>query len=109
MNDVLVAALSQAMNDYCKRRDCPMLKKHGDKIRCNAMILVGFPSKELHNGFCPIPLDLGVGMKGPRDRIAHTHRVTSNLKSSLDVSYVFVTTVYVVEQTCAKINISPLF
>uniref|UniRef100_A0A7S3Q980 O-acyltransferase WSD1 C-terminal domain-containing protein n=1 Tax=Chaetoceros debilis TaxID=122233 RepID=A0A7S3Q980_9STRA len=83
LNDVLVAALSQAMNDYCTRRDCPMLKKHGDKIRCKAMLLVGFPSGELHNGWCPVPLDLGVGMKGPRDRIAHTHRTTCDLKSGL--------------------------
>ena len=97
-----MAALSQAMNDYCKRRDCPMLKKHGDKIRCNAIIQVGFPSEELHNGFCPIPLDLGVGMKGPRDRIAQTHRTTSNLKSSRDVSYICRVTVYVFEQTCAN-------
>ena len=86
-----MAALSQAMNDYCTRRDCPMLKKHGDKIRCKAMIVVGFPSGELHNGFCPVPLDLGVGTKGPRDRIAHTHRTTSDLKSGLYVSYIFVT------------------
>lgn len=83
-----MAALSQAMSDYCDERDCPMLKKHGKQTRCNAMLALGFPSEELHNGFCPIPLDLGIGETTPRDRIAHTRRITSDLKSSLYVSCV---------------------
>ena len=96
------------MHDYCKLRDCPMLEKHGDKIRCKATIPFGFPSEDLHNGFCPLPLDLGVGMNGPRDRISHIHQTMSNLKSSLIVSYVFVT-VYLFEQSGTNYYISSLF
>lgn len=44
---------------------------------------VAFPSDELGNRFVYAPLDLGIGEKVPRKRIAPIRRITSGLKTSL--------------------------
>jgi len=43
-NDVLVVALSQAIHDFCHHSDCAVIKKHGAKARCRAVMTFGFPS-----------------------------------------------------------------
>lgn len=56
-NDVLVVALSQAIHDFCRHSDCAVIKKHGAKARCRAILTFGFPSNHedlndiIHNGW----------------------------------------------------------
>lgn len=83
LNDVLMSCLSQAIYDYCKQRKCPILEKYGENTLCRCSIAFGFPSDELHNGWVPLTVDLGLGKESSRDRLNYISQITRNLKQSL--------------------------
>ncbi len=51
LNDILMAALSQAIHDLCvDHQECPVIREMGEKTLCRALILSGFPSDDIRNG-----------------------------------------------------------
>ena len=50
LNDILMTALSQAIHDFCTHHSCPVIRQIGEKTLCRALMIVGFPSKDIRNG-----------------------------------------------------------
>jgi hypothetical protein len=86
LNDILLTALSQAIHDYCRQKECAVLQKRGEKIQCRAAVVFGFPEQNMdkktciHNSWAPLSVDLGVGFDGILHRLTHVNSVCNKLK-----------------------------
>ncbi len=89
-NDVLLAAWSQAIREFCISQRCPVIKQ--SNACCRALMTFGFPNNEtdprlaVGNGWVPLPLDLCVGLSNIKERLDHINQKTKNLKQSPMVS-----------------------
>jgi hypothetical protein len=48
LNDVLLAAWSHAIREYCYSQKCPVIKSRGEKALCRATMTYGFPNGSSH-------------------------------------------------------------
>jgi len=90
VNDVLMAAVSQAIYEYCKQQKDAVLNEKGADLQCRALLPVGFPRSPLElsdpatalsNKWCLVSCGMAVGCSNVADRLAQIHRNTSELKS----------------------------
>jgi len=87
-NDVLLAAWSQAIHEFCIHQGCPVIKQKGRNAYCRALMTFGFPNNTsdpslvLRNGWTPLPLDLCVGLENIMDRLFHINQKTTKIKNS---------------------------
>jgi hypothetical protein len=91
LNDILFTCLSQAIHEYCKEQNCPVLRKKGDRIQCRALLPVGFPrpdhettdkTRTLRNKWAFISCEMGVGVDNQMDRLNYVHNHLKELKNS---------------------------
>jgi hypothetical protein len=91
VNDVLMTAVSQAIYDYCKSQNCPIVSSKAKKIQCRALLPVAFPrsqqemkdvSAALRNKWCFVSTDLGLSYDDILDRLQHIHATTNEIKST---------------------------
>lgn len=90
INDVLFTVVSQAMHDYLKEENDPILESKGRKLRCRALLPMAMPrpstedkSKALRNKWCFISCDLSVGVDGIVERLWKIHESLADLKKGL--------------------------
>ena len=48
LNDVLLGALSHAIDEYCRFQDCPVIEKKSEKLLFRVLMPVGFPHKTVN-------------------------------------------------------------
>jgi diacylglycerol O-acyltransferase / wax synthase len=94
INDVLMAAISQAISDYCAHHRCPVLatERPGKrKILCRALLPVAFPRPAEHmkdtdaalsNKWCFFSTDLGLGVPDMLDRLQFIHTNNLDIKAT---------------------------
>jgi diacylglycerol O-acyltransferase / wax synthase len=90
VNDILFTCLSQAIHDYLKEEDDPLLKSKGDALLGRALLPVAMPrpktlekARTLRNLWCFVSCDLSVGVDSISDRLQCIHQTLSELKTSL--------------------------
>lgn len=92
VNDVLMAAVSSAIYDYCKAENCPVIEKSAtDKLQCRALLPVALPrdaqemedpATALRNQWCLVSTDLALGVVDPLERLQAIHKSTQQIKST---------------------------
>jgi hypothetical protein len=92
VNDILMAAVSQAIHDYCQSQNCPVLSSpQKSSIQCRALLPVAFSRPEgemqdkssaLANKWCFISMDIGVNCQDIMERLESIHKRTTEMKSS---------------------------
>lgn len=88
VNDVAMAALSQAIHDYCVHCDCEVLKEKGIKTRCSTTMTVALPRHQedkflaIGNQWVPISMNLGLGYETIMQRLQHLQKEREFLKNS---------------------------
>jgi len=89
VNDVLMAAVSQAIYEYCQQQDDPVLKEKGVKLQCRALLPVGFPrppeefadpALALSNKWSMASCDIALGQTNVVDRLRQIHVNTTEMK-----------------------------
>jgi hypothetical protein len=106
VNDIIMTAVSQAIHDYCKSQDCPVLaasassidtndstntKSKQASIQCRALMPVALPrpsselndkSLALRNTWCMVSADMGVGCNNIMERLSHIHSTMNEIKTT---------------------------
>lgn len=95
LNDILMCVISQAIYDYGRAHDDPLLRDHpaakAQAIQCRALLPASLPrspqslqdpTSALTNQFCMVSADLSVGSTGVLDRLAAIQTTTRFLKTS---------------------------
>ena len=89
VNDIIMAAISQAIHDYCILQNDQVLASKGNSIQCRALLPVGFPrssdelkdkSTALRNIWCMVSCDIGVGYSDIEERLKHIRAKTMEMK-----------------------------
>lgn len=89
VNDVVTAAISQAIHDYCVSHDDAILAEKQESVQCRALFPVGFPrsakelanpSTALRNKWCVVSCDIAVGCRTMMDRLCAVRNNTMILK-----------------------------
>jgi hypothetical protein len=93
VNDVIFTCMSQAIHDYCKQQQCPILQQKGTNLQCRSLLATALPrSMEnatmldlLQNQWFLWSVDLGVGCSPSNDileRLDYIHNTFHRLKAS---------------------------
>jgi diacylglycerol O-acyltransferase len=91
VNDIIMVAVSQAIHDYCKSQDCPVLASSNNSIQCRALMPVALPrpqselndkSLALRNTWCLVSTDMGVGCNDILERLDFIHNKMNEIKST---------------------------
>ena len=89
VNDVLMAAVSQAIYEYCQQQNDPILQTKGPKVQCRALLPVGFPrtqaefadpSAALINKWSMASCEMAVGQTNVVDRLQQIRLHTTEMK-----------------------------
>lgn len=90
INDVLFTVISQAIHDYLKEENDPILESKGEQLSCRTLLPIALPrpntkdkSEALRNFWCFISCDLSVGVHGVLDRLWKIHDSLADLKRGL--------------------------
>ena len=90
INDVIYACLSQAVHDYLKEQDDPVLKAKGTSLLCRTLMPIALPGRKandkatlLGNRWCFLSADFAVGIEGIMDRLSYVHKSMTNLKQGM--------------------------
>ena len=91
VNDLIMTAVSQAIHDYCKSQNDPVLASTpAGRLRCRALLPVGFPrsaeslsdpATALRNVWSMASCDIGVGIEDVQDRLRYIRSRTQELKA----------------------------
>ena len=90
INDVVYTCLSQAIHDYLKEQDDPLLKAKGTSLLCRTLMPMALPVGKsddkaaiLGNRWCFLSADFAVGIEGIMDRLSYVHKSMTKLKQSM--------------------------
>jgi diacylglycerol O-acyltransferase / wax synthase len=90
INDIIYTCLSQAIHDYLKEQDDPVLKAKGSSLLCRTLMPMALPGRKaddktaiLGNRWCFLSADFAVGIEGIMDRLSYVHTSMTKLKQSM--------------------------
>jgi diacylglycerol O-acyltransferase len=90
INDVIYTCLSQAVHDYLKEQDDPVLKAKGTSLLCRTLMPMALPGRKgkdkvaiLGNRWCFLSADFAVGIEGIMDRLSYVHKSMTKLKQGM--------------------------
>lgn len=86
LNDVLLAAYSQALNRICTEQGCGVLKRKKSKTQCRVLMPYAMPSEpkdlSLSNKFTFVPINIQVGHDTIQKRLELINIETQKMKGS---------------------------
>jgi diacylglycerol O-acyltransferase len=90
LNDILYTCISQALHDYLKEQDDPVLRAKGKDLLCRTLMAIALPGPSgkdkatlLRNRWCLLSADFAVGIDDILDRLSHVHKSMTKLKQSM--------------------------
>lgn len=90
VNDVLFTVISQAIHDFLKEEDDPILELKKEQLRCRTLLPIALPrpntedkSKAMKNVWCFISCDLSIGVNNVLERLWVIHENLADLKRGL--------------------------
>lgn len=90
VNDVLFTVISQAIHDFLKEENDPVLESKKEKLQCRTLLPIALPrpmttdkSKSMRNFWCFISCDLSIGVNNVLERLWTIHENLADLKRGL--------------------------